>query len=107
MLRIVNIIHFIVAILVAKDLLQVGHVLEVFLFSIMTSGISAKVLYIPCETDMYFHIDAMAHEAEFLKNGRFLPLKSDWGHLAGGGFAPQDAKFLNAAIHNFLAEPAD
>ena len=56
---------------------------------------------------MYFHIDAMAHEAEFLKNGRFLPLKSDWGHLAGGGFAPQDAKFLNAAIHNFLTEPAD
>ena len=71
------------------------------------SSISAKVLYIPCETDMYFHIDAMAHEAEFLKNGRFLPLKSDWGHLAGGGFAPQDAKFLNAAIHNFLTEPAD
>lgn len=71
------------------------------------SSILADVLYIPCETDMYFHIDAMAHEAELLTNGQFVPLPSDWGHLAGGGFAPEDAAFLNTAINNFLTTPND
>lgn len=71
------------------------------------SSITANVLYMPCETDLYFHIDAMAHEAEFLANGQFLPVPSDWGHLAGGGFATEDAAFLNTSIKNFLTVPAE
>ena len=66
------------------------------------AAISADVLYMPCETDMYFHIDALAHEAQFIENVTFLPIPSDWGHLAGGGFAQQDAAFINEAIGQFL-----
>jgi hypothetical protein len=51
---------------------------------------------------MYFHIDALAHEAQFIENVTFLPIPSDWGHLAGGGFAQQDAAFINEAIGQFL-----
>ena len=67
------------------------------------AGISADVLYMPCETDMYFHIDALAHEAEFIDNVTFLPIPSDWGHSAGGQASrPQDATFINEAISQFL-----
>ena len=66
------------------------------------AAISARVLYMPCETDLYFHIDALAHEASFIPKVTFLPIPSDWGHLAGGGFAEADAAFINEAISNFL-----
>jgi homoserine O-acetyltransferase len=56
----------------------------------------------PCETDLYFHIDALAHEASFIPKVTFLPIPSDWGHLAGGGFATADANFINDAISDFL-----
>jgi len=66
------------------------------------ASITANVLYMPCETDLYFHIDALAHEATFIPEVTFLPIPSDWGHLAGGGFAPEDAAFINQAIRDFL-----
>ena len=67
-------------------------------------SISANVLYMPCETDLYFHIDALAHESQFISGVEFLPIPSDWGHLAGGGFAAEDAAFINEAIGRFLAQ---
>jgi homoserine O-acetyltransferase len=67
-------------------------------------SISANVLYMPCETDLYFHIDALAHESQFISGVEFLPIPSDWGHLAGGGFAAEDAAFINDAIGRFLAQ---
>jgi homoserine O-acetyltransferase/O-succinyltransferase len=66
------------------------------------AAISASVLYMPCETDLYFHIDALAHESQFISDVQFLPIPSDWGHLAGGGFAAEDAAFINQAVREFL-----
>jgi homoserine O-acetyltransferase len=68
------------------------------------ASIAANVLYMPCQTDLYFHIDALAHEASFIPEVTFLPIPSDWGHLAGGGFAPEDAAFINDAISRFLTQ---
>ena len=65
-------------------------------------SIQAKVLYMPCETDMYFHIDALRYEAQFIPNVQFTPIPSLWGHLAGGGYAEEDAEFIRQAISDFL-----
>lgn len=66
-------------------------------------AITAKVLYMPCETDLYFPIGDAKYEQQFLKDSTFLPVPSLWGHSAGGGGNPADAAFLNDAIRSFLA----
>lgn len=65
-------------------------------------SIKANVLYMPCETDMYFHIEALRHEAQFIPNVQFSVIPSLWGHLAGGGYAAEDATFINDTIKAFL-----
>ncbi|MDD9889187.1 MAG: alpha/beta fold hydrolase [Gammaproteobacteria bacterium] len=65
-------------------------------------SIKAKVLYMPCETDMYFHIDALRHEAQFIPDVQFTVIPTSWGHFAGGGSSPDDAAFINQTIVDFL-----
>jgi len=65
-------------------------------------SIQARTLYMPCETDMYFHIDALRYEAQFIPNVQFTPIPSLWGHLAGGGYAEEDAEFIRQTIMEFL-----
>ena len=65
-------------------------------------SIKARVLYMPCETDMYFHIDALRHEAQFIPDVQFTVIPTLWGHMAGGGSSPEDAAFINATIKEFL-----
>ncbi|MDP7576014.1 MAG: alpha/beta fold hydrolase [Pseudomonadales bacterium] len=65
-------------------------------------SIKAKVLYMPCETDMYFHIDALRHEAEFIPDVQFTVIPTLWGHIAGGGSSQEDATFINKTIREFL-----
>lgn len=65
-------------------------------------SIQARVLYMPCETDMYFHIDALAHEAQFIPDVQYTVIPSLWGHFAGGGSSPEDMAFVNQAIIEFL-----
>jgi homoserine O-acetyltransferase len=66
-------------------------------------SIKTRVLYMPSETDMYFHIDALRQEAQFISNVQFSVIPTLWGHLAGGGVAPADAEFINNKISAFLA----
>lgn len=66
-------------------------------------SITAKVLYMPCETDLYFPIADARYEQQFLANSTFMPIPSLWGHSAGGGGNPADAAFINEQIARFLA----
>ena len=65
-------------------------------------SIKARVLYMPSETDMYFHIDALRREAQFIPGVQFSVIPTLWGHLAGTGSSPNDAVFINNEILEFL-----
>lgn len=66
-------------------------------------SITARVLYMPCQTDLYFPIGDAEYERQFLRDVAFVPVPSLWGHSAGGGGNPADAAFLNDQIGRFLA----
>jgi homoserine O-acetyltransferase len=68
------------------------------------ASIRARVLYMPCETDLYFPVGDAKYEQQFLTRSTFLPIPSLWGHSAGGGGNADDAAFINAQIARFLAQ---
>ncbi len=65
-------------------------------------SITAPVLYMPSETDLYFPVGDARYEAGHIPRVVFKPIPSLWGHPAGAGASPADGKFLNAAIRDFL-----
>jgi homoserine O-acetyltransferase len=66
------------------------------------AAIKARVLYMPCETDLYFPVGDAKYESQFLKHATFTPIPSLWGHSAGGGGNAADAAFINERIAAFL-----
>ncbi len=66
------------------------------------ASIRARVLYMPCQTDLYFPIGDAEYERQFIKGVEFAPIPSLWGHSAGGGGNPADAAFINDRIRAFL-----
>ncbi len=66
-------------------------------------SIRAQVLYMPSETDLYFPLTDARYEAQFIPHCTLLPIPSLWGHPAGAGASPADARFLNENIAAFLA----
>jgi homoserine O-acetyltransferase len=71
-------------------------------------SITAEVLYLPSETDLYFPVGDARHEAIDIPNVTLLPIPSLWGHPAGAGSNPVDAEFVHRAISRFLAgEPVE
>ncbi len=66
-------------------------------------SITAPVLYMPSETDLYFPLTDAKYEAQFIPHVTLLPIPSLWGHPAGAGASPADKAFLNQAIARFLA----
>lgn len=65
-------------------------------------SIRAPILYMPSETDLYFPVTDARYEAGFIKRVTLKPIPSLWGHTAGGGTDPADARFLNTEISKFL-----
>lgn len=65
-------------------------------------SIKVPVLYMPSLTDLYFPITDARYEAQFIRHCRLAPIPSLWGHPAGAGVAPADAKFLNEHIAAFM-----
>lgn len=66
-------------------------------------GIKAKVLLMPCRTDLYFPPEDSEEELRELKFGKMAVIESVWGHLAGGEFGPvEDQEFIGAEIRDFL-----
>jgi homoserine acetyltransferase len=64
--------------------------------------ITARVLYMPSETDLYFPLGDAKYESGFIKNVTFVPIPSLGGHSAGSGGNPTDNAFLNDHIRDFL-----
>jgi homoserine O-acetyltransferase len=65
-------------------------------------SIKAQLLYMPSETDLYFPVTDAKYEAPLIPRCILLPIPSLWGHPAGAGASPADAKFLNENIAAFL-----
>ena len=68
-------------------------------------AITAPLLYMPSQTDLYFPVEDAQYEAQFIPKVTLLPIPSLWGHTAGAASNPADAKFLNDHIGAFLANP--
>ena len=66
------------------------------------ASIRSDVLYMACETDQYFHIEALKWEAKRIPNAKFVVMPSLWGHMAGGGRSEIDANFINDQVADFL-----
>ena len=66
------------------------------------AAIRARVLYMPCETDLYFPLADAKYQSQFIKGVSLVPIPSLWGHSAGGGGNPEDAQFINDRIARFL-----
>jgi homoserine O-acetyltransferase len=65
-------------------------------------SIKASVLYMPCETDLYFTKADIVAESRLIPHVTVVTIPSLWGHAAGAGWNEQDAAFLNRAIGRFM-----
>lgn len=65
-------------------------------------SIKARVMYMPCETDMYFPLESLRYEAKFIPDVELIVIPSLWGHSAGSGANEQDSAFINENIKRFL-----
>lgn len=61
-------------------------------------SIKAKMLVMPCRTDQYFPPEDSEIEVKYLRNGTLAVIESTWGHTAGGGANPADAKWMDEKI---------
>lgn len=69
------------------------------------NSISARVLLMPCDHDMYFRVEDNRRELAHLRHGELKPIESVWGHRAGNpAQSPADAEFLRAAIAELLRD---
>ncbi len=66
------------------------------------ASITARVLYMPCETDLYFPIGDAKYESQFITHVALTPIPSLWGHSAGSGGNAADNDFINAQVQRFL-----
>ena len=67
-------------------------------------AITAKAIVMPCQTDLYFPPEDSMIEVALLPNAELRVIPSIWGHMAGGGINPDDARFINAALEELLAD---
>nr|MBC7614074.1 alpha/beta fold hydrolase [Pseudopedobacter sp.] len=66
------------------------------------ASIKIPVLYMPSETDLYFPLEDAKYEQQFIPKVQFAPIPSLWGHPAGAAPNPEDSKFLNGHLTEFL-----
>ncbi|KAF9299888.1 hypothetical protein BGZ74_008547 [Mortierella antarctica] len=69
-------------------------------------GIRAKVLIMPCRTDLYFPPEDSQIEKDYLgENAELKVIESIWGHMAGGSADSEvDAQFIDNAIYTFFKQ---
>ncbi|WP_459696774.1 alpha/beta fold hydrolase [Acidisoma sp. C75] len=69
------------------------------------ASITARVLLMPCETDLYFPPADNAAELGALRAGCLRPIPSIWGHVAGAPASlPAEHAFLKAAVRAWLED---
>jgi homoserine O-acetyltransferase len=66
------------------------------------ASIRARVLVMPCETDLYFPPDDSAYEVQHIAGAELRPIPSIWGHVAGGGADPAAAVFIEGSLKEWL-----
>ena len=67
------------------------------------AAVTAKVLLLPGETDLYFRVADNAAELEHLRSAELRPIPSIWGHRAGSpADIPADLAFLTSAVREWL-----
>ena len=72
-------------------------------FESALASITAKAAVMPCRTDLYFPPEDSEIEVAHMPNAELRVIPSIWGHMAGGGINPDDAKFIDAALAELLA----
>jgi len=65
-------------------------------------SIKARVLYMPCQSDLYFPPEYALYEAKFIPQVKLVPIPSIWGHIAGLGINAPDNEFIDKSIRDFL-----
>ena len=65
-------------------------------------AIRAKGLVMPCDTDLYFRLSDNEEEVALLNDAELAPIRSDFGHLAGGGLDPEATRFIDSHIGKLL-----
>ena len=65
-------------------------------------SIRAKGLVMPCDTDLYFRLSDNEEEVALLSDARFEPIRSDFGHLAGGGVDAEATRFIDSHVRILL-----
>lgn len=65
--------------------------------------VTARVMVMPSQTDQYFVVDDGETEVKYLKNGKFNPIPTIWGHIGGGGANDVDTKWMDGEISQFLS----
>jgi homoserine O-acetyltransferase len=71
-------------------------------FARAMAAITARGLIMPCDTDLYFTVRHNEQEAALLGHAEFAPIRSDFGHLAGGGVDSEALAFMTTKIHTLL-----
>lgn len=64
--------------------------------------IQAKAIVMPGQTDLYFTPEDSEREVGYMSDAEFRPIPSIWGHFAGSGRNPEDARFIDSAIRELL-----
>jgi len=68
-------------------------------------SVRARTLVMPSATDLYFTPEDCAADAAAIAGARLLTIPSIWGHRAGNPYQnPEDARFVQRAIRQLLAE---
>jgi homoserine O-acetyltransferase len=65
-------------------------------------AIRARGLIMPCDTDLYFRVSDNEAEVALLSGAELAPIRSDFGHVAGGGFDPDALAFIEKKLAAFL-----
>jgi homoserine O-acetyltransferase len=58
----------------------------------------------PGRTDLHFRLEDSEYETKLMPNATFRPIESIWGHFAGSGINPADAKFIDDNLRELLAQ---
>lgn len=68
------------------------------------AAVQARILVMPCRTDLYFPPEDAEEEARCLRHGLFKPIESTWRHWAGFGIDEADRLFIDTALKELLAD---
>ena len=71
-------------------------------FARAMKSIRAKGLVMPCDTDLYFRLSDNEEEVTLLNDAELALIRSDFGHLAGGGLDTEATRFIDSRIRILL-----